>query len=195
MFTVGGSEFYYFDHPYNTTRMNERTVEVSISLALFLSTHPTLEVGAVLPHYTSVPHECVDLYEEFPGVANEDVLLYSPIRKNYPLVLSISTLDHLKTEDEFLRAIKRMKTWVEPEGLLFITLPSGQPPWVGGGPWIDSNILMGNLDMHVVRMDKVDPNKHLWEEVPLHQPLRAYNNPTHFANTLWLLSYPNPLPL
>jgi len=194
MFEAGSTHFNYFDHPYNNTRINERTVEVPVALELMYRYPKVLEIGAVTPHYLyKLNHPVVDLYEVFPGVTNQDVLTYEPFNVPVDLVLSISTLDHLFSRENVMKAVERMKGWGKH---LFITLPFGQPEWAGSGPWLDDLVLSGSLEMHVTRLDKTFPDNHLWEEVPLlGSPCRPYNGVTRFANTVFLLTYPQPLHL
>lgn len=217
-FTLQGQALAYVDEVYNNTRLNERCVEVAVALHLIAKAASVLEVGCVMPHYlpnlslvapaaspdgAGVPaggtggandaYTVVDLYEQFEGVINEDVLTYQPERL-YDLVLCISTLDHLHSPGEVLAAIRRMKGWRTLGGLLLVTLPFGQPAWIGGGPWLDallgSRFQMGASALW--RMDKIDPWHHLWEEVaifPDHPPGRAYNGVTAWANSVYFLLY------
>lgn len=184
--------FPYFDHPYNGTRINERTVEVPIALHILSRAKNALEVGAVTPHYLEDwKHEVVDLHEEYPGVVNQDILDYEPINKPFDLIFSISTLDHLQDQEQVCRAILRMKSWLDVDGVLFVTLPYGQPPEVGGGPWLDELVLSCKLGMHVSRMDKINSKKHLWAEQELYADPLEYNGRSNFANTVYFLSYIN----
>jgi SAM-dependent methyltransferase len=163
-------------------------------------------VGAVLPHYRAGwPHDAhtvIDLHEEYPGVINADVLTWEPSLHiapaastlaqrsggYYDLIISISTLDHLHDLEELIDALRRLRRWLEPDGLLFITLPFGQPAWVGGGEWIDRFVLGENDATTVWRMDKIDPLDHLWEQVDdLTTPPLAYHGPSLFANTVYML--------
>lgn len=192
-FKFQGGEFSYLHHLYNGTRINERAVEVPLALHLYGKSERTLEVGAVLPHYLlgwpQDAHEVIDLHERYPGVINADVLRYEP-QDQYDLVLSVSTLDHLKSAEEVRTAVKRMKQWLQPDGLLFITLPHGQPPSIGGGPWLDKLVQEDALEMSATwRMDKVQPQFHLWEERSLQDEPRPYHGASRFANTVYLLAF------
>ena len=194
-FRYKGNVYPYFNGTYNGTRLNERAVEVPIALSYLNQSLRALEVGAVLPHYIPLwpmcAHECIDLNEQFNCVVNADVLTYQPNGK-FGLVVSISTLDHLNSANEVRMAVERMKSWLVPGGLLFITLPANQPAEIGGGPWLDEMVLSGELGMSVTRMDKVNAIHHLWEERPLlTSPSLAYGTPTANANTVYLLEYVN----
>lgn len=195
---MGGSFWYkgrvypYFVDPYQNTRINERSVEVSIALSHYNKAVRPLEVGAVLPHYLpdwpEKYHEVIDLYEDYPAVKNADVLTYDPIGQ-HDMVICISTLDHLNNADEVIAAVNRMKAWVNRGGLVFATVPALQPPEIGGGPWLDELVLSGELDMDIARMDKVDCENHYWQEVSMDKEPLAYNGRTDFANTVYLMEW------
>jgi len=194
-FVVNGRSFEYADSDYNCTRQNERAVEVPIAMALLCHARAfdgaILEVGAVLPHYRpgwpSDGHICVDLFEPYPGVINADVLTWQPSQL-FDLIICISTLDHLRDEDEFCTALERMRAWRKRDGLLLVTLPYGQPAWIGGGKWLEQMIDSEAIGSDVTwRMDKVDPLHHGWEQICDEQaPRRAYNHPTAYANTVYM---------
>lgn len=196
-FTLQGQEMEYVDEAYNGTRINERAVEVAVAKHLMAKAESVLEVGCVTPHYLpGLPNEnhvVVDLHEQFPGVINADVLTYVPDRK-VELVMAISTLDHLHSPTEVLTALSRMRNWRRVGGLLLVTLPFGQPSWIGGGPWLDA-LLTSRFQMGASalwRMDKVDPMQHCWEEVsifPVHPAGRAYNGASMWANSVYFLMF------
>lgn len=195
-FTLAGRSLPYADSDYNCTRVNERAVEVPVALALLCHARgfggSILEVGAVLPHYRAGwpcdGHVCVDLFEPYPNVINADVLTWEPLgAQQFDLVICISTLDHLRDEQEFCVALERLKAWRKPDGLLFVTLPYGQPAWIGGGKWLEQLMDSRALQADVTwRMDKSRPLAHGWEQVNIDQPQRAYNHPTAYANTVYM---------
>jgi SAM-dependent methyltransferase len=200
MFELSGRCFDYQVSDYNSTTICERAVEVPVGLALLAQATDgecaVLEVGAVLPHYRAGwpvdGHTVIDLHEEYPGVTNADVLTWEPSglsrREQYDLIISISTLDHLHNLEELIDALRRLRRWLAPGGLLFITLPFGQPAWVGGGEWIDRFVLGENDATTVWRMDKYDPLNHLWAQVhDMTIPPSAYHGPSLFANTVYML--------
>lgn len=191
MFEYNGHFYAYFDHPYNSTRHNERAVEVPIGLDHLRGRElSTLEVGAVLPHYVNwgrlgyLRHVVVDRYEDYPGVTQVDMLTYEPERL-FSRVLSISTLEHVGGAEEYRAAVERMKRWLAPDGVLFITAPAA---W-DGAPYLTPAFVAG-LGMDVRRYDKVDSTRHEWLEVSLESgdPLR-YDEPTRWANTVYLMEY------
>jgi SAM-dependent methyltransferase len=193
-FTLAGRTFPYQVSDYNGTRQNERAVEVPVGL--FLLGQATngdasvLEVGAVLPHYRvgwpDDGHTVIDLHEEYPGVTNADVLTWQP-GNQFDLIICISTLDHLHDMEELVDALRGLRRWLAPGGLLFVTLPYGQPAWVGGGPWVDRFVLGENDAAACWRMDKTDPVRHLWEQIEDDRPPLAYNGQSPAANTVYML--------
>lgn len=129
-FEFQGKKYEYFNHPYNTTRLNERTVEVPIIYAEVQKNHSKriLEVGNVLSHYFPISHDVVDKYEKAPGVINQDILKYAP-KKKYDLIVSISTFEHVGW-DEFPRdktkipkTLKHLTTLLNPGGKMIFTVP------------------------------------------------------------------------
>jgi len=187
-----GCIYPYFSDGYNSTRVNERAVEVSIAMNLVNQAARVIEVGAVLPHYIpgwpDCGHEVIDLHEEFPFVTNADVLTHEP-DGFCDLVICISTLDHLLDAQQVKTAVRRMKSWLTTGGKLFATLPANQPADVGGGPWLDKLIFSGELDMNITRMDKINPQRHIWQETAVSAPSLPYGSPTPFANTIYLMEW------
>lgn len=184
MFNIGNWHFNYLVHVYNNPRINERAIEVPVAVKMLKELPKALEVGAVTPHYLYKTHEVIDLYEEFPGVINADVLTYQPLDAPYDLVFSISTLEHLQGEAEFHLAIERMKSWLSPEGFLYFTVPFGQEEWM------DKVMAEGLDSFEVLRFDKVKPEIHDWGMVPLDTPLRLYNGDSRWGNSVFLCFYP-----
>ncbi len=181
MFTLNGKSFGYFDHAYNSTKLNERRVEVAVALELHRKGRNVLEVGAVLPHYlSSWKHACIDLYEQYPGVLNANVLEHEPAEK-YDLILCVSTLDHLRSMGEVAMAVDRMRSWLLPQGLLFCTVPYGQ----FFCPWIDLMAISNSLGFTANwRMDKV---KGEWAQVSHSEEPRGYNQGAICASTVYFL--------
>src|SRR3990167_3580677 len=173
-FILQGKRYEYLDHTYNCTRQNERTVEVPPGLFLCQVKRNVLEIGCVLPHYLpdwpTHGHEVIDLHEDFPGVINADVLTYEPSRQ-YDLIISISTLEHLGTVCRFQQALDRMQSWLFLNGLLFVTIPHGAAQYRQDcTPGLDPYVRMGHTGCQVLRLDKIDPANHLWRETPLYEP-------------------------
>ena len=77
----------YFHHPYNTTDLNERIVELPIIWDIVANSRGSiLEVGNVLSHYYHVNHTVVDLHEEAGGVINADICTYNP-KESFDLIV------------------------------------------------------------------------------------------------------------
>lgn len=208
LFELAGRKFVYERSEYNSTAINERAVEVPVAIALFgkalWEKKQALEVGAVLPHY--VPRKqnyenetIIDLYEVYPGVINADVLTWQPPHP-FDLIISISTLDHLLDYSDFIEALERLTSWLTPGGLLFVTLPYGQPESVGGGEWLDTflvSLVSGYFVEHykqpallrptIWRMNKIDVTRHLWAQANLEDVSLAYHGQSLFANSVYFL--------
>jgi len=91
---------HYENSFYNTSFFNERYVEIPLIKELLKNYNNTdfLEVGNVLMHYEyTSPRDIVDKYEISEGVLNIDIKDYE--NKNYSLILSISTLEHVGLDE------------------------------------------------------------------------------------------------
>jgi hypothetical protein len=124
-FEFNGKELPYFDHPYNNTLGNERSIEVSIAKEFFRG--DVLEIGRVLPHYGFDKHDVVDKFEE--GGILADVLTWVPT-KQYDTIISISTIEHVGEESgnkgqSGLDVIAWMRKYVKFAGTIFVTVPYG----------------------------------------------------------------------
>ncbi|MFH1423748.1 MAG: hypothetical protein ABIG29_02230 [Candidatus Nealsonbacteria bacterium] len=134
-FVFNEKKYRYFYHPYNTTWRNERKVEIPIIRELLEQNKGKriLEVGRVLPHYFPVSHDVLDKYEKGKDVINEDVVDFTPSR-NYDLIVSISTLEHVgwgeasKEPGKAVKALENLKKCLNPGGKIVFTVPIGQNP-------------------------------------------------------------------
>ncbi|MCW4020882.1 MAG: class I SAM-dependent methyltransferase [Candidatus Bathyarchaeota archaeon] len=134
-FTVQGDGFQYFYHIYNTTWANERAVEVPIIWKTVRKYRGkrVLEVGNVLSHYFFVTHDVLDKCEQSEVVINQDVVDFRPA-KNYDLIVSISTLEHVGWDEiprepmKILHALDNLKKILASGGKMIITLPVGHNP-------------------------------------------------------------------
>jgi hypothetical protein len=130
---VNDMEHKYLVHWYNVTYINERAIEVPISLSYCCG--DILEVGNVLSHYVDFKHDVVDKYEIGKGIINEDIVDYSP-GKLYDSIICISTLEHIGWEEEerdpqkIFIALDKMKSLLKPKGVLIVTVPVGWNPFV-----------------------------------------------------------------
>lgn len=140
-FTYWGDELDYFDHLHNTTRLNERAVEVPIA-SRFVGPGDGLEVGNVLSNYRPITHRVVDRYD--PAVENLDVF---DITGRYDWIVAISTIEHVRWDEDPKHpdgagdALRHLIGLLKPQGRMLVTVPFG---WQ---PFLDSEILDGKFDL------------------------------------------------
>lgn len=129
-FTYFGKELELFDHPYNSTVLNERAVEVPIAVD-FLAGEDLgagLELGNVLGHYGLRGHRVVDRYERAAGVDNVDVF---DLEGAYPWLVTISTVEHVRKDERprnalgSAAAILYLLGLLAPGGRMLLTAPLG----------------------------------------------------------------------
>jgi hypothetical protein len=131
-FTYRGQTLGYFDHPYNTTALNERSIEVPIARA-FISANQRrkgIEVGNVLGHYGPTSWRVVDRWERADGVENLDLF---DIDGSYGWVLAVSTVEHVGTwpgeppdPKRAVDAVSHLRSLLNRTGRLLVTVPFGQ---------------------------------------------------------------------
>lgn len=126
-FLFNGRSYPYFCRAYNQTWMNERCVEVPLAMEYVRPGLRILEVGRVLDHYYSFPHDCVDKFEK--GALNVDVVDFKTDVR-YDVIISISTLEHVgwdedRNPEKIFTAIEVLKRHLKPGGKLVVTLPWG----------------------------------------------------------------------
>ena len=95
---IGIKPIDYFDHSYNNTLINERSVELVLGFRYIeLTGENLLEVGAVTPYYYKLDHKCLDPTDHKATISSlaED---HDYKNKN---VLSISTVEHVGMGDGF----------------------------------------------------------------------------------------------
>lgn len=131
-FLFNGTEYPYFRHPANNTRVNERRVEIPI-IQRYVEGKPgpILEVGNVLGQYIDRRWTTVDLTEEGEGVLNCDILAWQG--GPYKLIVSISTFEHIgldygATPFTAIDAIRHCSDLLAPGGRLVFTVPIGYNP-------------------------------------------------------------------
>src|SRR5690606_34112160 len=118
-FRFQGAEHDGFDHPYNTTILNERAVEIPVVLDWLPGKGRGLEVGNVLGHYGVKGRRVVDLYEQADGVENLDLF---DIEGHFDWIVSISTLEHVRWDTEprdpngAVEAIGHLRSLLSPGG-------------------------------------------------------------------------------
>lgn len=143
--TWRGQPLYYFDHPYNDTRRNERAVELAVVQTWLADVAGYgLEVGNVLSHYvdamTVPPRRIVDRFETGPGVENVDVL---DVIGRFDWIVSVSTLEHVGVDDGSLRpwaaraAVQHLRDLLSPGGRMLVTVPWGYNAWLDAALYED----------------------------------------------------------
>ena len=128
-----GDLYEYFYHKYNTTRINERCVEVPIIWKIVCAHNGKniLEVGNTLGYYFDIKHDVVDKYDKLKSsTINQDIVDFSSPKK-YDLIVSISTFEHIgvdeeeKDENKIIRAVENIKNLLSLTGKAYITIPLG----------------------------------------------------------------------
>lgn len=189
-FTFDGARLGYEYSLYGQTWRNERTIEIAIARH-FLTHHDTgrmLEVGNVLSHYGVRGHEVLDRYERnLPGVLNDDVIEFDP-GVSYDTIVSISTLEHVRRdEDEHdargsAKALENLRRLLTPTGRMLVTVP------IDWNPGLDEDIAAGRFtlgrDVFYRRHTRYD-----WAECEAEQALgKEYGHPFEAANALLVTS-------
>jgi hypothetical protein len=168
-FTFNGRKYIYFEHPYNGTWMNERSIEIPLMWEQVTSCLPdtVLEVGNVLSHYFEIKHLVVDKYEHRQGVINDDIVNVE-FSKEFDCIISISTLEHIGWDEvprvpgKHIQAIEKMKQLLSANGKLIATIP------LGYNPHFDQDILNEKLGCYQVFYFK-RLAKDRWQETSIDQ--------------------------
>jgi tetratricopeptide (TPR) repeat protein len=185
-FNFRGQVYHYFYHYHNVTWDNERAVEIPIIREIVKECRGKriLEVGNVLSHYFPVEHDILDKYEKAAGILNQDVVDFAPV-KEYDLIVSISTLEHVGWDEEpqqpekILRAMEVLKTVLAPGGEMVLTLP------VGYNPEMDKMLADGRLSFTECYGLKRVSAANEWVEAPWRKVLGTqYGKPYPGANGL-----------
>lgn len=177
-FTVDGQEVPYLVALYNSTWMNERTIEVPLARAFIAERRHGrgLEIGNVLSHYGPVHHRVVDKYEVNPGVENIDAL---DVTGSFDWVVSISTLEHVgwdetpREEEKVVAAFQRMRSILAAGGRAFVTCP------VGYNPILDNAITTGRVGPVSDKLFAHDERTNRWSQVGA-----GYEGPREFDHRL-----------
>lgn len=185
-FSFRGETYRYFRHPYNTTWLHERAVEIPVVFGLVRKYREgrVLEVGNVLSHYFPIGHEVIDKYEPGDRVINQDILDFEP-PAGYDLIASISTLEHIgwdetpRDPDKVIAAVDRLRSWLAPGGRLVFTFPIGYNSDLDG--FLRDGRIAGT-ELSCLRRISEDNR---WQEVPCNDAWGAhYNEPFYCANAL-----------
>ncbi len=193
-FCCDGQSYHYFTHWYNFTAFNERRVEIPIAWQVVQScagAGAVLEVGNVLSHYGVVHHDVVDKYEKstYPGLMRADAETVET-GKQYDLIVSISTFEHVGWDEEprddakLMRTIAHLRRLLKPQGVLFFTVP------LGYNAVFDRLLAAGELAAGKMLFLRRVSWANTWIEAP-YAAVRAatFNAPYPFANALavgWL---------
>lgn len=181
MFTWHGVELDYFDHPYNTTRLNERAVEIPIVREWLPETGGGLEVGNVLSHYQATTHTVVDRYETMAPAQNVDLF---DVYGQYDWVLAISTVEHVRWDppeaqdpNGAVDAIFHLLARVRTGGKMLVTVPLGHHPHLDA--YISSGALYASRDCVFARDGDgwVQHDRTMW---------KPYGATTKWAETVWI---------
>jgi hypothetical protein len=157
----------YFLHKYNKTWKNERAIEIPIFLNYLKGNkgENVLEVGNVLNHYISVKHPVLDKYEFNSGVINEDVESFSP-DKNFDLIVSISTMEHVGIDDrpqdlnKAGRSLKNLQKYLTSNGKLLISFPANYNSCL-------MNVARLSKNAKVFCYKRIDKKRNIWKETSL----------------------------
>lgn len=175
------------------TWAGERAVEIPIA-KLYLDQYAdrnVLEVGNVMSHYFPAAHDILDKFEKGKGIINEDIIDFSPA-KQYDLVLSISTFEHIGFDDEATGASGQKiqtaiaactKKLLKPDGKLVITVP------LGYNPDLDRMIRCGELkptrEFYLRRLQKLD-----WVASSKEEALQCrFRTPFPYANAILVAEF------
>ena len=179
-----GTELPYLDHPYNTTLLNERSIEVPIVQAWLHDRRGWgLELGNVLAHYG---HEVdnrrvVDRWEEDVEVENLDVF---DIEGTYDWIVAISTIEHVRWDEPnenplgAIQAASHLVSCLGLGGSMIVTVPFGQ------NPYLDGAILAGGLGAERETTALWQPGR--WQfnhDQRIWAPLRDENR---WPNAVWI---------
>lgn len=174
-FTFNGNEYNYFRAFYNTTFLNERTVEIPIILDYITKFQGKriLEIGNVISHYFDFKYDILDKYEKQEGVINLDIIDFVPEHK-YDLIISISTFEHIgfdenirygKTEGNtikataVLKAIEVTKELLNKNGIFIFTIP------LGFNHFLDSKLENNSLKLTNLYYVKRMTSGNVWKQV------------------------------
>jgi len=187
MFQFNDEIYDYLLHPYNSTRLNERTIEVPIAQRFIesIDSDNVLEIGCVLPHYLDeYSHVVIDKHETFPGVINEDIRTWESDNL-FDGAISISTFEHVASDwHEIVKAIDSVMSKISEGSRFLLTMPYGFNRHVD----LHVHSLETSHNANVWRMDKVDFQRHLWKQIYSQKIPLAYNQKSRWANTIYIVS-------
>jgi hypothetical protein len=187
-FEWNGHTLDLLDTAYNTTILNERSIEVPIAEAWHFDHEEMdpriLEVGNVLQHYGWGGHRVVDLYEEADGVENLDV---RDIQGEYDRIIAISTLEHVdqeKLSKAPIDALQHLYSLLAVGGRMLVTVPFGQQPY------LDVAILEGELHPFQQWTMTRSFETGLWTERP-NEAVWGHARENGWASAVWIAEWIN----
>ncbi len=176
--------YQYFIHPYNYTWKNERIIEIPIIKKVLEENkgQDILEVGNVMSHYIQINHDVLDKYEISKGVINQDVVNFKN-KKNYDLIISVSTLEHVGWDEEkkdfkkVLKAVTNLKKCLKRGGQIIITHP------LGYNRYMDDFLKNGELGLNKIFLMIRTSESNTWKQIPWKKSLEIrYHYPFAYAN-------------
>jgi hypothetical protein len=193
-FSFRDKQYPYFMHAYHDSWVNERCIEIPIFKSV-IDTYASqdgsiLEIGCVMKHYDErAAWTVVDKYETYPGVINEDIVLYNN-KKKFDFIFSISTLEHVgfdeepKNPEKILAAFDQItKVLLSNKGVLMYSIP------LGYNEFLDNCVLNNLIPFDdIVVMKRRGLMK--WEQVALGKYIKnSYNYALESANYIGVLTY------
>lgn len=170
-FTYKGKEFFYEDHLHNSTRDNERGVELALAKEFLRRYDNIIEVGAVTPYYfKEYTHEVFDLEDTHPRAKNVDASGMDFTGKN---VLCISTVEHFKDN-----SVPFIKNIIENANKYLITFPLGYNERIDSDEKLDKfGLLKGTFMSRIDPRSTEDKLKDNWvEKTTLTDDDKKYGN-------------------
>jgi len=210
-FTFQNKKINYENSFYNTSFINERSIEVPIVKELILeetlsknicSNENTkkfeiLEIGNVLSYYNiNLKRDIVDKYEQAENVINEDIEFFNPGKK-YDLIISISTLEHVGNDApeeidsaKLGRVLKHItENLISETGTIIITLPINQNK--NTDSYIFSNSLSGKIFHNFKVFERNSFLFNLWKEIPYKKIEGIYRNKPVFIKHVYIAKLTN----
>lgn len=147
-FDYFGRQLSAYGHLYNSTALNERSIELAVALDFMAGRDPVngLEIGNVLAHYDVGGHVVVDPYEQptlwqanerWPYHAVDVFDVATQVGSSWDWIVSISTLEHVRWDmdpsqaadpEGSLRAINYLHDMLAVDGQMLVTVPCGFHP-------------------------------------------------------------------
>jgi hypothetical protein len=152
MFKIYNTELEYFYHSYNSTKHNERCVEVSLAFDFLkrFKYESVIEIGAVVPYYCdNIIHTVYDIVDPYEKCIRTDLTKTNFSFDNLN-VLSISTIEHIGNGDYGLEIDRNagiifLKKIINESKNYLITFP-----W-GYNKLFDNQILENKINFTLVK--------------------------------------------